>query len=138
MKPTKDDYARAVCYFLAEQLRTHKTNLRRAAEVAQKVVDNINLLDTEADFLRFIKDLSSDFQELAVLEERIFMGMHFNQRKDLEMKVRDFVAHILPQNSNLALQVLQESVKDGVQIENLSQKFPEFRQFILNQKPYAR
>ncbi len=43
----KEEYAQAVCYFLAELLRNHRVSLPRAAEISEKVVGNINLIDTE-------------------------------------------------------------------------------------------
>lgn len=125
-----DQYAKSVCLFLAELLRTHKISLGRAAEIAQKVVDNINLIDSEHDFLRLIKELSSDFDELFGLQERIQMNIHVTVRKELENKVREFVIFILPQNSNLALAVLQEAIKDNVRTQDLCDKFYEFKEFI--------
>jgi|GEM_PF-2200680 len=127
----KEQYAKSVCFFLAELLRTRKIDLKRAAEIAQKVMDNINLIDTEQDFSRLIKGMSADFEELFQLEERLQLNISFNERRDLDDLVREFVASILPQDTNLAFVVLQEAVKDNVQSEDLCVKFPQFREFIL-------
>jgi hypothetical protein len=128
--PQKEQYAKAVCFFLAEQLRVRRIGLDRAAEIAQKVVDNLNLIDTEQDFLRFIKELSKDFDELFQLEERISMSIHISKRKELEGKVREFVVNILPADTATALQILQEAIRDEIKIEDLTMKFPQFRQFL--------
>jgi len=127
----KDQYAKSVCFFLAEEIRVKQMSLPRAAEIAQKVVDNLNLIDSEQDFLRFIKELSKDFEELFQLQERIQMDIHISTRKNLENKVREFVANILPQDTNLALRLLQEAIKDEINTDDLCKKFPEFQQFLL-------
>src|SRR3989338_4150956 len=101
MNSPKDAYAKSVCYFLAEQLRTRRISLTRAAEIAQKMVANIRLIDREEDFLTLIKSLSGDFEELVQLEDRVSMSMHVGKRKELEIKVLEFVVRILPHNSGL-------------------------------------
>lgn len=130
----KNEYAKSVCYFLAEELRTKQISLPRAAEIAQKVVENINLIDTEQDFLLLIKDMTRDFEELFRLEERIQMHVHISARKDLEAKVLEFVENILPQDTNIALQILQEAIKVEINIDDLRKKFPQFSQFLEQNK----
>ncbi len=126
----KEEYAKAVCYFLAEQLSIRNIELPRAAEIAQKVTENIRLIETEQDFSRFIKELSGDFEELYMLGDRIEMHIHVSVRKDLEEKVREFVVNILPQDTNLALQILNEAIKDDITVQDLCLKFPQFNHFI--------
>ena len=130
MDSHKEQYARSICFFLAEQLRVRRVSLARAAEIAQKVMDNLNLIDTEQDFLRFIKALSQDFEELNQLQDRVFMSIHISARRDLETKVREFVVNILPQDTSLVLQILGEAIKDDVKVEDLCLKFPQFKQFL--------
>ena len=81
---SKNDFAKAVSLFLAEMLRTRSITLRRAADIAEQVINNINLIEGEADFLRLIKDLSRDFEELHQLSGRIQMNGRSRQRQDLE------------------------------------------------------
>ena len=133
-EPKKNEYARSVALFLAELLRTRKTNLIRAAEIAQKVVNNINLIDTEHDFLRLIKELSADFEELNKLEPLISFNVHRNERREIEIKVRQFVVSIVSSDMGQALAILQEAIKDDSLLEDLCQKFPQFNQFIQSNK----
>lgn len=126
----KNEYAKSVCYFLAEELRVRNISLERAAEIAQKVVDNINLIDTEEDFLKLIKDLSRDFEELFRLERRIQIGIKISKRKELEAMVRQFVINILPQDTAMALQILKETIRDGIMEEDLRKDFPKFDLFL--------
>ena len=130
MENKKDLYAKSVCFFLAEQLRTKNISLSRAAEIAQHVLDNIKLVDTEQDFLQLVKSLSADFEELCELTQRIQFDIKISQRRDLETQVRQFAATCLPQDPHLALCVLQEAVKEEVDFNYLCGKFPEFKQFV--------
>ena len=126
----KEQYARAVSLFLAEELRVRKISLPRAAEIAQKVVENINLIDSEARFLGFIKEISSDFEELFQLQERIDMHMKYNARREFEEQVREFAILTLSNDAALASQVLQEAVNENSEINQLCAKFPQFASFI--------
>jgi len=126
----QNEYAKAVSLFLAELLRTHKTSLTRAAEIAEKVLQNINLIDTEQQFLEFVKILSSDFEELHHLGEVFHMHVKITERRYLEEKVRMFVIQTISSNTQLAADVLQDAVKDEVSMEGLSGKFPDFKQYI--------
>jgi hypothetical protein len=131
----KNDYAKSVCHFLAEGLRTRRIGLKRAAEIAQKVVDHINLLDTEKDFLALIKELSKDFEELLKLEDRIYMYIKSDDRVKMELKVKEFAVNLMAHDTALAVQIMEEAVKADADIKVLSEKFPQFKQFIAN-KPW--
>lgn len=124
-----------VCLFLAEQLRVRKISLPRAAEIAQKVVSNINLLDSEQDFLRLVKELAKDFEELVRLEERVFFWVDINHRKVMEENVRGCVVEMIGQDPVFALELLNMAIKDGATVEDLKIKFPQFAAFLT--KTYA-
>jgi hypothetical protein len=126
----KEEYAKAVSLFLAELLRTRKISLERAAEIAQKVLHNINLIDSEAQFLKFIKELTSDFQELFQLHERVFLHIKFDERKHMEQKVREFVVRAVVTDLKLASMVLQEAIQEDPSLDKICLKFPEFKAFI--------
>lgn len=130
----KNEYAKVVSLFLAELIRSRKVMLRGAADIAEKVVMNINLIDTEQQFLNLIKELSVDFEELHPLSERMHVHIKTIERKDMEQQVKSFVSNIMPTNMDLALDVLKEAAKDQVKLSELCQKFPEFKQFIETHK----
>jgi hypothetical protein len=129
-QPSKEEYAKIVCLFLAELLRTRKITLMRAAEVCQKVTDNINLVDSEVHFLSLVKQLSADFEELTHLQTLANLHVQMSQRTDLEEKVRAFVISTLVQDPHQALEILQEAVKADIHLNDLVQRFPQFQQFI--------
>jgi hypothetical protein len=129
INPKKEEYAKAVCMFLAEMLRTRKVSLARSAEIAQKVVDNINLIDTEEDFLRLIKELTSDFEELFKLQKIVLLDVERSQRRDMEETVREYVINIMGTDARQALDVLVEAVKAESQLPQLCAKFPKLKEF---------
>ncbi len=117
-------------FFLAEGLRTRKITLMRALEISQKVVENINLIDTEYNLLKFIKELSKDFDELAKLEDRISLYIKSDERSKTEAVVESFVINILSQNAHMALELMEEATKPESSLDQLKAKFPGFRAYL--------
>lgn len=128
--PNKEEYAKAVCFFISELLRTHKISLTRAAEIGQKVLAHLNLIDTEQDFLKFIKELTSDFEELLQLHQIVLYRIAGNQRQQMENTIREFVISIMPNDMPQALEVLAAAIEEHAQLPDLCTRFPELKQFI--------
>lgn len=126
----KEEYAKMVCLFLAEGLRTRRITLQNAAEIAGKFLQNINLLDNEYDFLRLIKELSKDFEELSLLERKADREFALNATRTLEGKVRDYVVQIIVNDTKTALALLQDAGESGVTPEDLYSKYPQFKEFM--------
>ncbi|MGE5298330.1 MAG: hypothetical protein ACM3KM_04155 [Acidobacteriaceae bacterium] len=130
----KEDYAKLVCLFLAEGLLTREIRLERAADIAEKVVTNINLLDSEFDFLKLIKDISKDFEEVTRLESKVKRIVRCQVHTETEAKVKEFAVFTLRTNPKLALTIMQETVRNNPDLNQLAEKFQEFKQYLLNQK----
>lgn len=128
----KEEYAKMACLFLAEGLRTRRLELQRASEIAEKILQNINLLDTEHDFLSLVKELSKDFQELTALEHKLGQSIELNEKRKLEQQVREYVVTILPSDTQTAMAILQDAAHEKVSLESLKSKYPEFNKFIQN------
>jgi hypothetical protein len=126
----KEEYAKMVCLFLAEGLRTRRIDLQKTAEIAGKILQNINLLDTEHDFLSLIKELSKDFDELTALEQRVGQSIILNQKRKMEQQVREYAIQILVSDTKTALQLLQDAAQENITMENLYIKYPEFMKFL--------
>jgi hypothetical protein len=125
----KEQYAKMVCLFLAEGLRTRRIPLQNAAEIAGKFLQNINLLDTEQDFLSLVKELSKDFSELSVLEHQASRAIQISEKRRLEQQVREFAVQVIVTDPPRALSLLQDAARDDVSIETLCAKYPEFKSF---------
>lgn len=126
----KEHYAKMVCLFLAEGIRTRKITLKRSAEIAEKVLLHLSLLDTEKDFLALVKELAKDFDEIIDLEGRIIRQDTINLKRHMEEIVKEFAVSIMASNSHLALDILQEATHDAATLEALAKKFPEFNNFL--------
>lgn len=126
----KDDYARTVTAFLAESLRTRKVSLERSVEISDKVVQNINLLDTEQDFLKLIKELSKDFEELHKLEERVVLLIKSDQRKKMETKVQEYATEAIMYNVQEATQLMEAAMQENATLDQLSLDFPQFKKYL--------
>lgn len=123
----KNQYGHMLCLFLAEGIRTRKIALRRSAEIAEHVLRHINLLETEADFLMLVKELSKDFEELVPLEGKMLICQDLGVKRDLELLVKDYVVSILPTDSITALNILQDASTGKFTLELLQSKYPEFK-----------
>jgi hypothetical protein len=126
----RHDYALAVCHFLAEGLRSRQISLMRGAEIAEKVIQNLNLIDSEYDFLRLVKELSKDFDELLQLEQRISMFIKGDERKKMEIEVKEFVITSLAQDAASAVQLMEAAIKDGADSRGLAARFPKFKEYL--------
>lgn len=119
-----------VCQFLAEGMRSRKLTLKRASEITEKVLANYNLIDSEADFLSLIKELSKDFEELSKLEKDVLKQRHMDQRRHMENLVKDYVISNLHLHPQVSLTIMEEASKESSNLEALKQKFPEFNLFV--------
>jgi hypothetical protein len=128
----KVKYTRMVCLFLAESLRTRRIPLKRSVEIVEKILQHINLMDTESDYLALIKELSYDFQELTQLESIMVKNFNSDQRRQLETFAREFAIKILPTDSKTALAIMQDAVQDGITMAQLRSKYPEFGNYVNN------
>jgi signal transduction histidine kinase len=126
----KEQYAQMVCLFLAEALRTRRISLQRAAEIAEKFLQNLSLLDTENDFLSLIKELAKDFDELDVLESRVAKSKETTEKRRLESLVKEFVIGILATDVKMAMSILQDASTDNAKLSDLGAKYPAFKNYL--------
>lgn len=125
----KDEYAKMVCLFLAEGLRTRRVSLKNAADIAGKVLVHLNLLDTEADFLKLVKELAKDFDELLLLERKLVNQQVRSEKKKLEAQVKEFAIKKLTTDPSAALAILEDAAEGDVTAESLAVKYPEFKTY---------
>lgn len=128
--PRKEEYAKCVCLFLAEGLRNHKISLKRAADIGQKVIDHLNLVDSEQDFLRLVKDLESDFEELISLEKIVLLNSQKSDREKMEALVREYVIAEMAADPKLSLSLLTAATNDQATLTDLKNKFPQFAGYL--------
>jgi len=126
----KEKLARAVCLFLAEMLRTRKLNLDRSAEIAARVVERLDKIETELNFLEAVRQLEFEFQELNILEQDLINLYGMSERKKMENYVRQYAIHRLPNNPEAAVEIMEEALKPDTTLDDLAAKFSEFAKFL--------
>lgn len=129
--PEKEKYIKILCLFLAEEMRVHNIELDRAAFVARKVMQNINLLDSEKDFLSLIKELSKDFNELVRFGQHLEYSSAIKSRRNWEQFVTDYVVSNLTNNMHTALQIVEDASQPDMSLDILKKKYPEFGDYIV-------
>jgi hypothetical protein len=125
----QEHYGRMVCLFLAEGLRTRHISVKRAADIAEKVLAHFNLLDSETAFMSFVKELSLEFQELGKLQSKIVKDSHHANRRGWEKAVQEYATGILHSDSRHALDILESASHPDAKLEDILKKFPRFKQF---------
>lgn len=124
-------FAKQVCLFAAEHLRDSRLTLSQIRVIISSVTQNINLVDTEEDALKLIKELSKDYHSLVKLEKIIFLSLEQSKRERLRTLVIEYVSKLLIKDPKAAAEITEEAVKDNIDIDQLQTKFPEFKKFIL-------
>ena len=127
---TKEQCARAACLFFAEELRSNRLKIGRAAEMAKLITQNMNLVDTDLDFLVLLENLGASDDAFLLLHKRIKHLIQKDTKTRNETLVHKFVLETLPFNSELARKILHDSVDEGLNLESLCVKYPQLRQFV--------
>jgi hypothetical protein len=99
--------------------------------MALKIVQNINLIDNEKDFLGFLEEMGKTSESFLRLYKRV---KHFSERgakAQNEVLVHQFAVETMTYNGELAKKILKDSIDEGLNFEALCVKYPQFRQFVL-------
>ena len=126
----KEKLAKAVCLFLAEMLRTREVTLRRGAEIAAQVVDQLGEIKSEIHFLEIVREMEYEFQELKQLEKDLVFYHEVDKREKMEKLVRQYAVNYLPDNPEAAVDIMEEALKPDITLEDLAKKFVDFAKFI--------
>jgi hypothetical protein len=124
-------FARQVCLFAAEHLRDSRLTLKQVREIISSVADNINLVDTEEDALKLIQELSKDYHSLIKLERMVSINLQSSSHEKMKILVLEFVGKVLVKDPKIAAEITEEAVKDNIDIDGLANKFPEFKNYLL-------
>lgn len=130
----KEQFAKSVCLFLAEMLRTRKVTLHRGAEIARAMVLKLDEIETEEDFLRLTRELEYEFQELVALSHDLVFHQEVSRRQQMEQLVRAFVIHDLPGNPRQAVLIMEKALEPACSLEELATLFPDFAEFVAIEK----
>lgn len=130
--PKPNDYrlTQLVALFLAEIIRSRRTNLRRAAEIARHVVANIQNIRTEKQALLFLTEVERDFEEVVILKQALHFGYKKSSVKVYEQGIKEYAAGVFSKDMVLSSTFLQDAAKNEMTIQELCLKYPEFCDYL--------
>jgi hypothetical protein len=131
-KDPKDNALHLLCLFLAEEMRMRSLSLGDAKEIARATLLHKNLIDNEEHMLRFMIELSKDYPQLKRFESKLAAYIERKSRSDAEKRVAQFVETIMETDQTLALTLLDDAINSDNSLEELSQKYPAFAEFLKN------
>jgi len=126
-----------IALFLAEQLRSRKTSLRRAAEIAQLVVRKLPPAQDEKEALSIISDIEKDFSEIVVLKQALHFGYMRSDVKTYEQEIKEFASQIFVRNMVHSATFLQDAARPDMSIQELCLRYPEFCNFLFSHSEKA-
>jgi len=116
--------------FLAEQIRSRRTSLRRAAEIAQLVARKLREKNNEKEVLSIISEIEKDFSEITVLKQALHFGYTKSDIKIYEQEIKEFASQIFARNMVHSATFLQDAAAANMSIQELCLKYPEFCNFL--------
>ncbi len=119
-----------VALFLAETIRSRRTSLSRAAEISQRVLDNLPLLKSEDQTLSILTDIEKDFQEVSALKQALHFGYQTSDIKVYEPEIKDYAARIFTTDMHKSAAFLKDASEPGATIQRLCVLYPDFCQFL--------
>lgn len=125
----QEQYAEAVCQFLAEQLRTRQVSLERAAEIAEGVVGRLERIKTDEEFQEAVREAHVEFEEMRQLQSRFESRAILSEREEMERLVREYAAGKLPLDPQAALLLLREALQPDTTLDWLLRKYPELNYY---------
>lgn len=126
-----------IALFLAEQLRSRRTSLRRAAEIAQLVLRKPPQARDEKEALSIISDIEKDFSEFVVLKQALHFGYLRSDAKTYEQEIKEFASQIFVRNMVHSATFLQDAARPGMSIQELCLRYPEFCNFLFSHSEKA-
>jgi hypothetical protein len=126
------NFKELVALFLAEIIRTRRTSLGRAAEIANRVVRNLPQIRNEEDALAMLTDIEQDFGEVENLKQALHFGYKDSDIKVYEKEIKDYASEVLKDSMENSTGFLQEASMPGTTIQQLCLKYPDFCEFLLS------
>jgi hypothetical protein len=124
------NFANLVALFLAENIRSRKISLKRAAEISETVVLNLARLGSEEEVLQFLAEVERDFEEVITLKQVLHFGYAQTDIAMYEDEIKEYAARIFPEDMVLSAGFLQDAIKPEMTIQKLSLKYPDFCRFV--------
>lgn len=130
---TTNNFVELIALFLSEIIRSRQVTIRRAAEIAHLVIIRLPEVVSEADALRVLTDIERDFEEVVSLKQAIHFGYDKSDIRLYEREIREFASQIFMKDMVLSATFLQDAAREGMTIQELCLKYPNFCEYLLKQ-----
>lgn len=126
-----NNFSKLVAMFLSEIIRSRRTSIVRAAEISELVVENMNKISSETEALNLLTEIERDFEEVINLKQVLHFGYNETDIKVYEKEIKEFAAEIFVKDMVLSTNFLHDAATEGVTIQKLALKYPEFCRYML-------
>lgn len=124
------DVKKLVAIFLSEIIRSRRTSIKRAAEIASRVVSSVNKLNSEKEVLDFLTDIEKDFSEVTSLRQVLHFGRTEIDLKVYEGEIKEYAAEVLRADMVSSAKFLKDASDPKNDIRQLCLRYPDFCNFL--------
>ena len=123
-------FNRIVSLFLAEELRSRRVSLARAAEISRRVLQNLGNIHSETDALNMLSDIEKDFEEVGVIKQALHFGHAQPDVKQYEQQIKEYASDLLKQDIESSATFLRDCSGPQADIQVLCVKYPKFCEYL--------
>lgn len=126
----ENGFGQLVALFLAEIIRSRRTSLRRAAEIAYRFVSLVPSLSSETEALEMLTAIEREFEEVAALKQALHFGYNDSDIKVYEKEIKEFASMVFVQDMVQSATFLQDAARPEMTIQKLCLRYPQFCGFM--------
>jgi hypothetical protein len=128
----ENNFNNLIALFLAEEVRSRRTSLQRAAEISQRVVSRLKDINTEGNALAVLTEIEKDFREVTSLRQALHFGYKASDVKIWESEVKDYASKLFSKDMRASAEFLRQAAESGATIQDLCIKYPAFSNYIFS------
>jgi hydroxymethylpyrimidine pyrophosphatase-like HAD family hydrolase len=121
-----------IAMFFSENLRSRRTSIGRAAEIARRVLELLPKFDSEGQVLSGLWEIEKDFVEIGELRHALHFGYNPSEIIVYEKEVKEYAADVFKNNMAKSVAFLQDAAKPTMSIQELCIRYPQFCEFLVN------
>ena len=137
MQEVLQNFRYLVSIFFSETLRSRRTSVRRAADIAKRVADILPNFSSESQVLNSLWDIEKDFHEIGQLRQALHFGYNPSEIKVYEKEIKEYAAEIFKRNMAQSVQFLQDAAQAQTSIQELCIRYPEFCEYLMKHSEKA-
>lgn len=131
-------FSKLIGLFLAEELRSRRVSLARAAEISRRVMRSLGNINSETDALNMLSEIEKDFEEVLVLKQVLHFGYKESDVKLYEEEIKQYAADLVKRDMEASAAFLKDASDNGTTIQTLCVKYPNFCSYLAVNSDKAR